>query len=111
MSFLESTALGYCRRLAPHDSTSAFPPAAAAAVAAGAAIPVRQQQLLGPRGTLSSHVLLTADGDAAAAAPGDAAGNLAYQGSSAAPGSSSMALLSHSFVVQTGLGSYVQVGP
>ncbi|WIA31827.1 hypothetical protein OEZ86_002694 [Tetradesmus obliquus] len=78
-------------------------------------IPVRQQQLLDSRGTLSSHVLLTADGDAAAAAAAAAADPTSQsrspQGSSySGPGrGDSMGLLSHSLVVQTGLGSYVQV--
>ncbi|WIA11700.1 hypothetical protein OEZ85_011796 [Tetradesmus obliquus] len=75
-------------------------------------IPVRQQQLLDSRGTLSSHVLLTADGDAAAAAAVDPTSQSGSpQGSSySGPGrGDSMGLLSHSLVVQTGLGSYVQV--
>jgi hypothetical protein len=87
-----------------------------------AVIPVRQQQLLGSKGTLSSHVLLTADGDTAAAAadpPGLNAQQSSTAGASAgagfgsgqyAGGSFGGGLLSHSLVVQTGLGSYVQVG-
>jgi hypothetical protein len=84
---------------------------------------VRQQQLLGSKGTLSSHVLLTADGDSTTAAAADPSNLNAQQSSTAgasagtagfgsgqyAGGSFGGGLLSHSLVVQTGLGSYVQV--
>lgn len=66
-----------------------------------AVIPVRQHQLINPDGSLADQLLVASSGSDEAIA-GDIAGF--------GPGSSGVKLLSNSLVLQTGGGTYIQVG-